>query len=81
MEKYNETVKNKITPTPLQVSCYKVRKCIHPALPDSFDHTLLSKKVYAFRELEKLIGDIKTLIDSEPEIIQQCVDKLYFAGK
>lgn len=78
IKKYNQARGDKVTPTDKQYICYKIKKELDFALPDSFNQSqLFNEKFYAFAEFEKLINDIELLINTNNQKVQQCVDQLY----
>ena len=79
IKKYNNQRKNKITPTSNQCKAYnEFRYCnFNFALPDSCDNTLFNKEIYALDEFTELVNNIKILVWSSDENIQECIDHLY----
>lgn len=77
IEKYTETKQNKITPTPEQYICYKVKNNLNLILPESH-HILLDEEIYALKEFTQLLNDIKQLSKTaDQNTCQQIVDQLY----
>ena len=77
IDHYNTTKKGKITPIPDQWRAYNVNNGLYLALPDSFNHTLFDKDMYAFEELDQLLTAIKELKYLKSKDIQKCVTDLY----
>jgi hypothetical protein len=86
IQTYNDQRKTKKSPSIEQYLAYKEYLQLCPyyliklstfAFPDSFDHTLLDEKIYAFDELKKLIDTIWTLKSATDENVQECIDQIY----